>query len=388
MIINLSNLSLGRFSDCRHCCSVQVLFMLVLVMLWSFHFLLSRVAVLAGMHLQHQSWIICVNTAQGDKFDLFKWCLFWSLRDLRQDKWLLDRRFRCICVRGPVVTNSCVDSGKVWITLTLPVFFHPPLLLKRHCAFKLKWLYRLQEKRGKEPKKRRMVYEQEGGGRAGRGKKGRFSMFQTRSRRRFWEEPEESSLLLPSIPFQLCFPPPSSSLSLLWVYPSGSFSPISPPAVLGTLDCCLSPISHTVFLLSLSPIRSLTHTHSLPLTHTFLLTFSSMSCSPYRYFKMFLISLPVLKSTTRYLSVYPLLTSIYSLNPSTWRSTVSLLIPLIASCFLTDSSGFLSTFHPCFFPFSPTHSCSLDGMPSSGTSPTLRFHLSPHIWPPAPPLCS
>lgn len=159
----------------------------------------------------------------------------------------------------------------------------------------------------KKPKKRRMVYER-GGSRAGRGKKGRFSMFQTRSRRRFWEEPEESSLLLPSIPFQLCFPPPSSSFSLLWVYPSGFFSPISPPAVLGTLDCCLSPISHTH-----------AHTHSLTLTHIFLFTFSSLSCSP--YFKMFLILLPILKSTTCYLSVYPPITSIYSFNPSTWRST-------------------------------------------------------------------
>lgn len=133
-------------------------------MLWSFHFLLSRVAVLAWVRLQHQSWIMCGNTAQGDKFDLLKWCLFWSLRDLRQDKWLLDRRFRSICVRGLVVTNPCVQSGKVWITLTLPAFFDPPLLLKRHCAFKFKWLCRLQEERGREQKKWRMVYEQEGGG--------------------------------------------------------------------------------------------------------------------------------------------------------------------------------------------------------------------------------
>lgn len=60
-----------------------------------------------------------------------------------------------------------------------------------------------------EPKERRLVYE--GGGnqsRTGRGKKGGFSMFQTRSRRRLGEEPEENALLLPVVP--LSTPSPSS----------------------------------------------------------------------------------------------------------------------------------------------------------------------------------
>lgn len=266
---------------------------------------------------------------------------------------------------------------------------------------------------------------------------------QERSRRRCKEEPGESCLSSspPSL-FQLWISvallPPSHPLFLSSnrVYPSGFFAPISsPPAVLEEPFTAASAESVTLASLALC----FSHTFSFPLSHTHtsrdspqpssfsntffppILHFPSLSSHyilsdlfhiillpplllfsvtrhSFVYLTMFHISLSVL-GTSRYLSVYPSLTSIYSFNPS-WPEDISPTIPFLLSHpgFLTLSllpsylpplpSAHFLIFFCNFLPFPPIRSLSpcraeLHHIPDQFFLPSFSVPFLP----PPPPLC-
>lgn len=283
---------------------------------------------------------------------------------------------------------KCLDQSPSFSSLWSSCFIEK-IFCFQGLFSQFQWVCRLQQKKAnrqkdQEKEERRRIKGQKGGKKQKREKgveRENLAYFkQERSRRRSKEPGENCLSSSPPSLFQLWISvailpsshplsPPSSNR----VYPSGFFTPISsPPAVLEepftaasaesvTLASLALAVSHTHFLTSFS----LTHTsadspqsssfflrhfllsHSpLPISfftlnslrsfpHHFFLLLFSVARHSFAYLKMFHISLSVLR-TSRYLSVYPSLTSIYSFNPS-WPEDISPPIALLLSlpCFLT-----------------------------------------------------
>lgn len=147
-IIHFGSLSLGHCEDCWSCCLIQVLLMLVMV--WSSHFMIQ-----AGWISVYTFPASIIHNMQYSP-----WRPVWSLEMMLV--WVAGR-FRSICVTdlswlwADVFTVKMSGQQLLFLLSLIPRFYWKDIVLSslNDCAG--------CKKRGMEPKKRRLVYQQKGG---------------------------------------------------------------------------------------------------------------------------------------------------------------------------------------------------------------------------------